>query len=106
MRAMRSIRILPTIPAWAAVPQAVMMIFLMRLASSGVRLSCGRRIRPASKSTRPARVSVSARTCSWISFCMKWRYSPFSAEIGSQATVVHLILTGFALQRLDLTHCA
>ena len=73
-------------PAWAAVPQAVMMIFsnlsLLFLQSGS---SPGSLICPSSKSTLPASVSVSDRTCSWISFCMKCRYSPFSADTGSHA---------------------
>ena len=64
-------------------------------AHSASGLSCGRRIVPSSKSTLPARVSVNDRTCSWISFCIKCRYSPFSAETGSHATADICGLTGF-----------
>ena len=64
-----------------------MKIFLMFRTCSSVAFKVGSWIDPISKSARPAMVSVSERTCSWISLCIKCRYSPFSAETGSQGMV-------------------
>ncbi len=73
MRASSSIRVFPTMPACAAVPHAVITIRSIFFAWDFDIVKSGNVTLPDLKSMRPPMVSVIARTCSWISFCMKCR---------------------------------
>jgi hypothetical protein len=85
MRARPSIRNSPTIDAWYEVPQATKMIRLIAGTSS---LTSSRLTSSRSRSTRPTRVSATARGCSWISFSMKCLKPPFSACIADQVMIL------------------
>jgi hypothetical protein len=79
MPASASIQYFATSPAWKLVPQATMVT---ALADCQHRLGVGPKASGSTWSAprRPSRVSAMARGCSKISFCMKCRYSPRSAE--------------------------
>jgi hypothetical protein len=71
--ASRSIMVRPTRAAWYEVPQATSMTLRMRPTISSVSRASGTQTEPCSRSTRPRKVSVTARGCSKISLSMKWR---------------------------------
>ena len=72
-------------PSASVVPHARMVICVSASHLLGLEVQPSKCTSPSERSTRPRRVSATARGCSWISLCMKCLWPPFSAIIGVQS---------------------
>ena len=92
---------LPSIPAYAAVPQAMTTTRSMSASTSSSGSSSGSTTAPSC--TRPMRVLATASGSSLISFFMKLGQPPFSAAEASQAISKALGVTGVPAKSMTRT---